>query len=138
MLFLFYKNPIDFLLPRTGRAGQKGTAYTLVTSKDSQFAGDLVKNLEHAEQRVPEALMQLAMQNPRFKKSRFREGKSSNPVKDRPGLGAPAARFDKFEMSVDFFLSFQSMNSRVINFNVTFQRLNYGQTEQQPYYFCQF
>lgn len=30
---------------RTGRAGEKGTAFTLVTNKDSQFAGDLVRNL---------------------------------------------------------------------------------------------
>ena len=30
---------------RTGRAGEKGTAFTLVTSKDVNFAGDLVRNL---------------------------------------------------------------------------------------------
>ena len=30
---------------RTGRAGEKGTAYTLVTPKDVNFAGDLVRNL---------------------------------------------------------------------------------------------
>ena len=30
---------------RTGRAGEKGTAFTLVTSKDSHFTGDLVRNL---------------------------------------------------------------------------------------------
>lgn len=46
--------------------------------------------------------MQLAMQNPRFKKSRFKEGKSSIPVKERPGLGAPAARFVIFNVIVCF------------------------------------
>ena len=30
---------------RTGRAGEKGTAFTLLTSSDSNFAGDLVRNL---------------------------------------------------------------------------------------------
>lgn len=30
---------------RTGRAGEKGTAFTLVTSRDTQFSGDLVRNL---------------------------------------------------------------------------------------------
>ena len=30
---------------RTGRAGEKGTAFTLLTNKDVQFAGDLVRNL---------------------------------------------------------------------------------------------
>lgn len=30
---------------RTGRAGEKGFAYTLVASKDVAFAGDLVRNL---------------------------------------------------------------------------------------------
>ena len=30
---------------RTGRAGEKGDAYTLVGRKDVNFAGDLVRNL---------------------------------------------------------------------------------------------
>lgn len=30
---------------RTGRAGEKGTAFTLVTPRDVNFAGDLVRNL---------------------------------------------------------------------------------------------
>lgn len=47
---------------RTGRAGEKGVAYTLLTSKDTSFAGDLVRNLEGANQAVPKELMDLAMQ----------------------------------------------------------------------------
>lgn len=35
---------------RTGRAGEKGQAYTLVTDKDKEFAGHLVRNLEGANQ----------------------------------------------------------------------------------------
>ena len=47
---------------RTGRAGEKGTAYTLITSKDKDFAGHLVRNLEGANQCVPHELMDIAMQ----------------------------------------------------------------------------
>jgi len=37
-----------------------GTAYTLVTEKDGQFAFDLVRNLELSKQRVPDELRALA------------------------------------------------------------------------------
>lgn len=47
---------------RTGRAGEKGVAYTLLTPKDSNFAGDLVRNLEGANQHVSKELLDLAMQ----------------------------------------------------------------------------
>ncbi|RKP26567.1 P-loop containing nucleoside triphosphate hydrolase protein [Syncephalis pseudoplumigaleata] len=47
---------------RTGRAGEKGTAYTLITSKEDRFAGDLVRNLEASSQPVPPELLSLAMQ----------------------------------------------------------------------------
>uniref|UniRef100_A0A8B9SXC5 ATP-dependent RNA helicase DDX42 n=1 Tax=Anas platyrhynchos TaxID=8839 RepID=A0A8B9SXC5_ANAPL len=60
---------------RTGRAGEKGVAYTLLTPKDSNFAGDLVRNLEGANQHVSKELLDLAMQNPWFRKSRFKGGK---------------------------------------------------------------
>ncbi len=47
---------------RTGRAGTKGTAYTLITSKDKDFAGHLVRNLEGANQEVSEELLEIALQ----------------------------------------------------------------------------
>ncbi|CAG8551778.1 11660_t:CDS:10 [Ambispora leptoticha] len=47
---------------RTGRAGEKGTAYTLITKKEDKFAGDLVRNLESSGQPVPDDLLELAMQ----------------------------------------------------------------------------
>ena len=43
-------------------SGEKGTAYTLVTLKDKEFAGHLVRNLEGACQYVPDELLELAMQ----------------------------------------------------------------------------
>ncbi|RVE69850.1 hypothetical protein OJAV_G00082100 [Oryzias javanicus] len=81
---------------RTGRAGEKGVAYTLLTNKDTTFAGDLVRNLEGANQGVSKELMDLAMQNPWFRKSRFKGGKGKKlnigggglGYKERPGLGA--------------------------------------------------
>ena len=83
---------------RTGRAGDKtGTAYTLVTEKDKEFAGHLVRNLESANQVVPQKLMDLAMQSVWFRKSRFKKGKAKRlnssglGFKSRPGLGSSGA-----------------------------------------------
>lgn len=80
---------------RTGRAGVKGTAYTLITEKDKEMAGHLVRNLEQASQDVPKELMDLAMKSSWFRSSRFRKGGKSGMPKtgfgfkegDRPGLG---------------------------------------------------
>ena len=41
--------------------GTKGFAYTLVTDKDKDFSGHLVRNLETANQYVPESLINVAM-----------------------------------------------------------------------------
>ncbi|XP_047427337.1 ATP-dependent RNA helicase DDX42 isoform X2 [Mugil cephalus] len=84
---------------RTGRAGEKGVAYTLLTNKDTTFAGDLVRNLEGANQSVSKELMDLAMQNPWFRKSRFKSGKGKKlnigggglGYRERPGLGAESS-----------------------------------------------
>lgn len=78
---------------RTGRAGEKGIAYTLVTPTDQNFTGDLVRNLEGANQQVPDQLMELAMKNAWFRKARARQknkiaNKEFKP-RDRPGLGHP-------------------------------------------------
>ncbi|XP_044036608.1 ATP-dependent RNA helicase DDX42 isoform X2 [Siniperca chuatsi] len=84
---------------RTGRAGEKGVAYTLLANKDTTFAGDLVRNLEGANQAVSKELMDLAMQNPWFRKSRFKGGKGKRlnigggglGYRERPGLGADSS-----------------------------------------------
>lgn len=72
---------------RTGRAGEKGTAYTLVTDKDKEFAGHLVRNLEGADQQVPDDLMELAMKSSWFRSSRFKQGKGRKPSGNHTGLG---------------------------------------------------
>lgn len=90
---------------RTGRAGEKGTAYTLVVEKDKEFAGHLVRNLEGANQEVPNALMELAMQSSWFRKSRFKSGKGKKlnvggaglGYRERPGLGASSNSYSSSE-----------------------------------------
>lgn len=94
---------------RTGRAGEKGTAYTLVTPADKEFAGHLVRNLEGANQPVSEPLMELALQSVKekkfylngryiitklivfakswFRKSRFKGGQGRKPNVGGRGLG---------------------------------------------------
>jgi ATP-dependent RNA helicase DDX42 len=47
---------------RTGRAGEKGAAYTLVTVKDKEFTPHLVRNLESTGQEVTKELIDLALQ----------------------------------------------------------------------------
>lgn len=80
---------------RTARGGEKGTAYTLVTEKDKEMVGHLVRNLEMANQIVPEDLMKLAMQSSWFRKSRFQGGKGKSIIggaglgfKERPGMSS--------------------------------------------------
>jgi ATP-dependent RNA helicase DDX42 len=63
---------------RTGRAGEKGTAYTLITQKEDRFAVDLIKNLEDAHQVVPPELIEVAKKNPRFRKRNNRWGNNRN------------------------------------------------------------
>lgn len=70
---------------RTGRAGEKGCAFTLVTPQDKQFAGDLVRHLESANQIVTDQLLDLANTDSNFKKGRHNPAKGSGKL--RLGLG---------------------------------------------------
>lgn len=72
---------------RTGRSGEKGTAYTFVSDKDKEFVGHLVRNLESANQEVPQNLMDLAMQSSWFKSSRFKQGRGKAINIGGAGLG---------------------------------------------------
>ncbi|XP_060523312.1 ATP-dependent RNA helicase DDX42 [Cylas formicarius] len=57
---------------RTGRAGQEGTAYTLLTFRDKEFAGHIVKNLEAAHQEVAQEVLDLALQSSWYRKQRYK------------------------------------------------------------------
>ncbi|XP_055912203.1 ATP-dependent RNA helicase DDX42 [Eupeodes corollae] len=72
---------------RTGRAGEKGNAFTLVSDKDKEFAGHLVRNLEGADQEVPQDLMDLAMKSSWFRNSRFKNSKGKKINVGGTGLG---------------------------------------------------
>jgi len=76
---------------RTGRAGQKGRAFTFLTNYDAIFACDLVRHLEDAGEVVPETLMRVAMTNTKFRRNHGKNSRILN--KERPGLGANDSRF---------------------------------------------
>ncbi|KIH67945.1 DEAD/DEAH box helicase [Ancylostoma duodenale] len=69
-------------------AGQRGWAYTLITDKDMEMAGHLVRNLESVNQEVPQPLLSLAMKSAWFRAQRQGEGGgSAAKAKARLGLG---------------------------------------------------
>ena len=39
---------------RTGRAGEKGLAYSFFTNKDLSIAPDIVKIIENSEEKIPD------------------------------------------------------------------------------------
>jgi len=41
---------------RTGRAGNKGTAFTFITPDQVRYAGDIIRALELSESKVPDNL----------------------------------------------------------------------------------
>ena len=113
---------------RTGRAGQKGTAYTLVSTKDKEFAGHLVRNLEGANQTVPKELLDLALQNPWFKKNRFEHKQPKKPNIGGAGLGfreksGGASRSNNAESSISSIASKMSgpQSDRVAAMKLAFQ-----------------
>lgn len=95
---------------RTGRAGESGTAYTLVTEKDKEFAGHLVRNLEGADQPVPSDLMDLAMKSSWFRSSRFKQTKSRRPV-GGCGLGYRSSNSSSSSSTTTAYSSSATTNS---------------------------
>ncbi|KAF9923145.1 ATP-dependent RNA helicase ddx42 [Linnemannia zychae] len=96
---------------RTGRAGEKGTAYTLITENDDRFAGELVRNLEEFGQTVPPDVMKIAMQNPRFRKSRQFIGGQRRGHGGRGGRGRGARGGSRGGRGGGFGGRFQSSDS---------------------------
>lgn len=84
---------------RTGRAGEKGVAYTLITDKDKEFCPHLIRNLEETDQEVPRELLEIAEQvswfknqrNKNFRSSSSGEARMSFKKRERPGLGLGSA-----------------------------------------------
>uniref|UniRef100_A0A7S3GI67 RNA helicase n=1 Tax=Palpitomonas bilix TaxID=652834 RepID=A0A7S3GI67_9EUKA len=57
---------------RTGRAGDRGNAYTLITEEDVKGAGYVVRSMESIGQRPPKEIVQIALQDHHFRQLRER------------------------------------------------------------------
>lgn len=104
---------------RTGRAGDKdGVAITLISQKDSAyFCADLVRNLEAANQPVPDALLQVALQVPKFQKTRQKLDSRSSKLKSRGGIGS-GVKSSSVQMSSNPFSNLQARGrGRGIGYN---------------------
>uniref|UniRef100_F6TZX4 Probable ATP-dependent RNA helicase DDX46 n=2 Tax=Ciona intestinalis TaxID=7719 RepID=F6TZX4_CIOIN len=76
---------------RTGRAGNKGFAYTFITQDQARYAGEIIKALELSLTKVPPDLEMLWNQ---FKEEQKAQGKS---VKSNSGFTGRGFKFDETE-----------------------------------------
>nr|XP_046267565.1 probable ATP-dependent RNA helicase DDX46 [Scatophagus argus] len=76
---------------RTGRAGNKGYAYTFITEDQVRYAGDIIKALELSGSLVPPELEQLWAS---FKDQQKAEGKT---IKSSSGFSGKGFKFDETE-----------------------------------------
>ncbi|XP_055499195.1 probable ATP-dependent RNA helicase DDX46 isoform X3 [Leucoraja erinacea] len=76
---------------RTGRAGNKGFAYTFITEEQSRYAGDIIKALELSGNSVPPELEKLWTD---FKEQQKAEGKT---IKKSSGFSGKGFKFDETE-----------------------------------------
>uniref|UniRef100_A0A8C6T064 Probable ATP-dependent RNA helicase DDX46 n=1 Tax=Neogobius melanostomus TaxID=47308 RepID=A0A8C6T064_9GOBI len=76
---------------RTGRAGNKGYAYTFITEDQVRYAGDIIKALELSGSTVPPELEQLWAS---FKDQQKAEGKS---IRSSSGFSGKGFKFDETE-----------------------------------------
>ncbi|MEQ2250976.1 putative ATP-dependent RNA helicase ddx46 [Ilyodon furcidens] len=76
---------------RTGRAGNKGYAYTFITEDQARYAGDILKALELSGSPVPPELEQLWAS---FKDQQKAEGKV---IKSSSGFSGKGFKFDETE-----------------------------------------
>uniref|UniRef100_A0A670J556 RNA helicase n=1 Tax=Podarcis muralis TaxID=64176 RepID=A0A670J556_PODMU len=76
---------------RTGRAGNKGYAYTFITEDQARYAGDIIKALELSSNPVPPELEKLWTD---FKDQQKAEGKT---IKKSSGFSGKGFKFDETE-----------------------------------------
>ncbi|XP_078576628.1 putative ATP-dependent RNA helicase DDX46 isoform X2 [Branchiostoma floridae x Branchiostoma japonicum] len=79
---------------RTGRAGNKGYAYTFITEDQGRYAGDVIKALELSERPVPEEVLNLWTEYVNRQKA---EGKA---VKKTSGFTGKGFKFDETEQAL--------------------------------------
>ncbi|CAD5119735.1 DgyrCDS8331 [Dimorphilus gyrociliatus] len=76
---------------RTGRAGNKGFAYTFITRDQARHAGDIIKALELSSSKVPDDLRELWDD---YKREQEAQGRT---VKSKSGFGGKGFKFDESE-----------------------------------------
>lgn len=57
--YIEVRNSCYIVFSRTGRAGNKGHAYTFLTTEQGRYAGDIIKALEQSGNPIPEDLQKL-------------------------------------------------------------------------------
>ncbi|KAM5173123.1 putative ATP-dependent RNA helicase DDX46 [Mantella aurantiaca] len=80
---------------RTGRAGNKGFAFTFITEDQARYAGDIIKALELSGTAVPPELEKLWSE---FKEQQKAEGKV---IKKSSGFSGKGFKFDETEQALD-------------------------------------
>lgn len=79
---------------RTGRAGNKGYAFTFITEDQARYAGDIIKALELSGNTVPPELEKLWSE---FKEQQKAEGKA---IKKTSGFSGKGFKFDETEQAL--------------------------------------
>ncbi|XP_072001959.1 probable ATP-dependent RNA helicase DDX46 [Engystomops pustulosus] len=79
---------------RTGRAGNKGYAFTFITEDQARYAGDIIKALELSGTAVPQELEKLWSE---FKEQQKAEGKV---IKKTSGFSGKGFKFDETEQAL--------------------------------------
>jgi len=77
---------------RTARAGNTGTAISLLTPQDSEYAGIVLRSIETTKQPVADEMLRLAMKDSSFRMTRGKDGKNIGySDNDRGGFGSGKA-----------------------------------------------
>eukprot|EP00112_Aurelia_sp_Birch-Aquarium-sp1_P002901 Seg1321.8 transcript_id=Seg1321.8/GoldUCD/mRNA.D3Y31 product="putative ATP-dependent RNA helicase DDX46" protein_id=Seg1321.8/GoldUCD/D3Y31 len=80
---------------RTGRAGNKGHAFTLITPDEGKFAQDIIKAMEASKVTPPDELKELLQE---FRNQMKSEGKKIKKDKNK-GFGGKGFKFDEEEVA---------------------------------------
>lgn len=80
---------------RTGRAGQKGKAYTFITSDQSRYSGEIIKALELSNTEVPSELEKMWLEFKNEQQSQGKKVKSS-----QGGFSGRGFKFDENEATM--------------------------------------
>jgi len=80
---------------RTGRAGNKGWAYTFITEDEAKYAGDIIKALEMSKSDVPQKLTNL------WERYKLEQERSGKLLFKNSGFAGTGFKFDDAEKQMD-------------------------------------